>query len=94
MNTVEALAMTKNSVDYPKKVMSLDQYKSNYMVQVWRFNLPESDMTRNATGLDSRSVSAMGALETTGVSSCALTLFAECTSELRVGAGRSIEVVQ
>ena len=94
MNSVEALAMTKNSVDYPKKVMSLDQYKSNYMVQCWRFCLPESDMNRMASGLDTRSVSAQGALETTGVSSCALTLFAEVTSELRVGSGRSIEIVQ
>jgi len=51
-------------------------------------------MNRMASGLDTRSVSAQGALETTGVSSCALTLFAEVTSELRVGVGRSIEIVQ
>lgn len=94
MNSAEALAMTKNSVDKPKKIMSLDQYKSNFFVQAWRFCLPESDMNRLASGLDSRSVSAQCALETQGVSSCSLTLFAEVTSELRVGSGRSIEIIQ
>ena len=85
MTSTEALAMSKNSVDMPKHVMSLDQYKNDYFVQCYRFCLPESDFNRLASGLDTRSVSAQGTLETTSVSSCALTMFAECTSELRVG---------
>jgi hypothetical protein len=94
MSSVEALSMTKGAVDYAKNVMSLDQYRNDYFVQCYRFCLPDSDFNRLASGLDTRSVSAQGTLETTSVTACSLTLFAECSSELRVGAGRSIEVIQ
>ena len=94
MNSAEALAMSKNSVDNPKHVMSLDQYKNDFFVQCYRFCLNDSDFNRLASGLDTRSVSAQGTLETSSVTACALTLYAECTSELRVGAGRAIEIIQ
>jgi hypothetical protein len=94
MSSAEALSMTKGAVDMPKNVMSLDQYRNDFFVQCYRFCLPDSDFNRLASGLDTRSVSAQGTLETTSVTACALTMFAECSSELRVGSGRAIEVVQ
>ena len=94
MSSTEALSMSKGAVDMPKNVMSLDQYRNEFFVQCYRFCLPDSDFNRLASGLDTRSVSAQGTLETTSVTACALTMFAECSSELRVGQGRAIEIVQ
>ena len=95
MNAVEALAMSMNSLDYYDKnhKLTLHQYKKNYFVQVFRLTLPDADYSRLASGLDCRGVSSSCALNTTGVESCNVMLFAECTSELRIGAGRQIEVV-
>jgi hypothetical protein len=58
-----------------------------------RFNLEGSDMTRLASGLDTRAVSAQMALETEGLGSTHLDIFVETTAELRVGSGRSIEII-
>jgi hypothetical protein len=69
------------------------QYTDSYFVQCLRFCLPDSEYSRLASGLDTRSVSAQAAVETSGLNTCNLTIFAECTSELRVGQGRAIEVV-
>ena len=95
MNAAEALAMSMNSLDYYDKnhKLTFHQYKKNYFVQCFRFCLPDSDYSRLASGLDCRGVSSSCALNTTGVDSCNVMLFAECTSELRIGAGRQIEVV-
>ena len=94
MTTPEALSMTLGAVDGEiNKNMTLDQYKKDYFIQVYRFCLPESDYNRLASGLDTRSVSAMGSVETEGLNSSHLTMFAECTSELRVGSGRAIEII-
>lgn len=95
MTCPEALAMSMNSLDYYDKnhKITLHQYKENYFIQVFRFCLPDSDYSRLASGLDCRGVSSSCALNTVGVSSCNVMLFAECTSELRIGAGRQIEVV-
>ena len=95
MNAAEALAMSMNSLDYYDKnhKLTFHQYKKNYFVQCFRFCLPDSDYSRLASGLDCRGVSSSCSLNTTGVSSCNVMLFAECTSELRIGAGRQIEVV-
>ena len=94
MTTPEALSMTMGAVDGEKnKMLTLDQHKKDYFVQCYRFCLPESDYNRLASGLDSRSVSAMGSVETEGIASCNLTMFAECTAELRIGSGRAIEII-
>jgi hypothetical protein len=95
MSCPEALAMSMNSLDYYDKnhKICLHQYKKNYFVQCFRFCLPDSDYSRLASGLDCRGVSSSCSLNTTGVDSCNVMLFAECTSELRIGAGRQIEVV-
>ena len=95
MTTTEALSMTLGAVDGEiNKNMSLDQYKKDYFVQCYRFCLPESDYNRLASGLDTRSVSAMGSVETEGLNSSHLTMFAECTSELRVGKFPCQQLVQ
>ena len=94
MTTPEALSMTFGAVDGEKnKMLTLDQYKKDYFVQCYRFCLPESDYNRLASGLDTRSVSAMGSVETEGLNSSNLTMFAECTAELRIGSGRAIEII-
>ena len=91
----EAFTLTMNSIDvYDKtRVMSLDQYRDNYFVQCYRFCLPESDYSRNCSGLDTRATSAMCALVTENVTnSTPCFIFAEVSSELRV-ANRAIEVI-
>ena len=97
MTAPEAFAMSMNSLDYYDKnhKITLDQYKSNYFIQCWRFCLPDSDYSRLASGLDCRGVSSSCALNTKNLleNKVNLTLFAECTSELRIGSGRQIEVI-
>jgi hypothetical protein len=95
MSCPEVLAMSMNSLDYYDKnhKITLNQYKENYFVNCFRFCLPDSDYSRLASGLDCRGVSSSCSLNTTGLESCNVMLFAECTSELRIGAGRQIEVV-
>ncbi len=95
MNIPEAYAMTMNSVDMLDKSykLTLDQFKNNYYVNCFRFCLPGSDFDRLSSGLDTRSVSAQSTLLTDNLASTTVNLFAEVTSELRVGAGRSIEII-
>tara|TARA_R110002049_G_scaffold295603_2_gene483057 strand:- start:344 stop:1492 length:1149 start_codon:yes stop_codon:yes gene_type:complete len=95
MTTPEAYAMSMKSIDtYDKNhKLTLDQYRKDYFVQCYRFCLPESDFNRLASGLDTRSVSAMASLTTENIASCNLTMFAECTAELRLGSGRAIEII-
>jgi len=47
-----------------------------------------------SVNVDTRSVSAQIALETTNIAECNVVMFAEVTSELRVGQGRSLEIIQ
>lgn len=97
LNTCESLQLSLNSVDYfvnSNRKMTLDQFKKNYCVQVYRFCLPESDSYRLASGLDTRATSAQCAVLTEGLhaSNQHLTVFAETSAELRV-ASRQVEVV-
>lgn len=92
--------ITKNSVPmtlYEPKVKTLDQYKNNYFVMCARLNLPDSEAGREISGLDTRGINLNGSLQSTGVDSATapnVLIFAECTSTLRVGTGRAVEVVQ
>ena len=73
---------------------TLDQYKNNFFVQCVRLNLPEAEMGRELCGLDTRGISLNGYFNSTGVSSTQnVMIFAECTSTLRLGAGRALEVL-
>tara|TARA_E500000305_G_scaffold40631_1_gene31174 strand:+ start:1388 stop:2839 length:1452 start_codon:yes stop_codon:yes gene_type:complete len=98
MSPTEFYAVTKNSIDsyHMNKVMTMNQYLDSYFVQAMRFSLPDSDFGRLASGLDTRSTSANVTLETTNLLTAGVTvnIFCECTSELRVGSGRAIEVIQ
>lgn len=53
MNMPEAYAMTVNSVGEGKcnHAMTLDQYRKHFFVQCYRFNLPNSEEQRLASGL-------------------------------------------
>jgi hypothetical protein len=92
------IPMTRNSLQGARdaKNMSLDQYLNNYCVQVFRLNMPDSEYSRSISGLDTRSVNLQGIVRTEGTvgsSNLAISVFTESTSTLRVGAGRSIEVL-
>jgi len=95
LNASEFYAITKNSVDsfHHETKMTTGQYKDSYFVQCMRFCLPDSTYSRLASGLDTRSVSAQAALVTHGLTECNLTVIAECTSELRIGSGRAVEII-
>lgn len=98
MSPTEFYAITKNSIDsyHMNHTMTMNQYLDSYFVQCMRFALPDSDFGRLASGLDTRSTSANVTLETTNLLTAGVTvnIFCECTSELRVGSGRAIEVIQ
>ena len=91
----EFYEISKQSAESYKidKEMTLSQYKDSYFVQCFAFNLPGSDITRMASGLDTRAVSAQMGLELAGVDDSQIDIFVETTAELRVGSGRSIEVI-
>ena len=95
MTSPELYAMSMNSLDYYDKghKITLDQYKKNYFVACWRFCLPDSEYSRLASGIDCRGVSSSCSINTTNTSQNNVHLYCECTSELRIGAGRQIEVV-
>ena len=96
MNVCETLAMSQGAIpkSCKKPVMSLDQYKDSYFVQCYRFCLDDAT-TRMSSGLDCRSSSMLGSLETNGMTGGVhVDMFAECTSELRVGNSRALELVQ
>ena len=79
---------------YSEQFKSLQQYKNNYFVMCARLNMPESEFSRTASGLDTRSVSLNGYFNTSNTTgSPNVVIFCECTSILRVGQGRMIEVV-
>ena len=92
----EMYTISKNSTlgSYSEQFKSLQQYKNNYFVMCSRLNMPESEFSRTASGLDTRSVSLNGyfnTFNTTG--SPNVVIFCECTSTIRVGQGRMIEVL-
>lgn len=88
--------ITKNSLMGPVKYdLTTEQLKHTNFVQCVRLNMPDSEFSRTISGLDTRSVSLNGYFNTTGsiTANANLMIFAECTSCLRVGAGRQMEVV-
>lgn len=96
----EQYGITRNSLQGARvaKDMSLDQYRNNYCVQCFRLNLPDSEYSRMICGLDTRSVNLQGVVNTQsgaggGAISKNLMIFTESTETMRVGAGRSIEII-
>lgn len=96
----EMSQISRNSVNYSGKKCdySLFTAKNNYSVQCIRLNMPESEYGRLISGLDTRSVSLNGYYNMDNVSVGTyiptINLFCECSSTLRIGAGRMLEVVQ
>jgi hypothetical protein len=91
----EVHTLTMNSIDIYNKerMMSLDQYRKNFFVQCYRFDLPESSYSRVASGLDTRASSAQCAMVTENITAnTPCFMFCECDSELRV-ANRAIELI-
>lgn len=71
-------------------------YASDCHVLCARLNLPGSEQARTVSGLDTRGISLVGQLTSTNddasdPSQCLI--FSECTSTLRVGPGRVVEVI-
>jgi hypothetical protein len=89
--------ISKNSV--PKyhsgkpMLISLDQYRNDYFAFCIRLNLPSDDV-RVASGLDTRSIALQGYINSTGlVSTTNMMIFAECTSTLRIGSAKQINLL-
>ena len=92
----EMYTISKHSTlgQYVEQNKSLQQYKNNYFVNCARLNMPESEFSRTISGLDTRSVSLNGYLNTSNVTGDPnIVIFCECTSTLRVGSGRQLEVI-
>ena len=97
-NAEQMLAITKNSLPMSKMTkfenMTLDQYKSNYFGWCVRFNLPDSEAGREVSGLDSRGINLAGQLLSENISSTQnVMMFIECSSTLRIGAAKQVEVL-
>ncbi len=97
-NLGELYGMTKNSLPGSRKCKQItyDQYVHNYCVQCFRLNLPDSEYSRTISGLDTRAVNLQGIVKTSDTNignPKVCNIFTEATSCLRVGPGRSIEVI-
>tara|TARA_R110002167_G_scaffold55731_3_gene158164 strand:- start:1781 stop:3235 length:1455 start_codon:yes stop_codon:yes gene_type:complete len=97
----DVYGITRNSLPAAReaKEMSLDQYINNYCVQCFRLNLPDSEYSRSISGLDTRAVNLQGIVKTEnfaaggGRDNLSINIWCETTEVLRVGAGRSIEII-
>ena len=93
----EMLNISRNSVaGWREDHISLYTQRQNFSVQCARLCLPETGV-RKISGFDTRSVSLNGyyyMYNVAGGFPQTVTLFAECTSVLRVGEARQLEVVQ
>lgn len=98
----QMLTVSRNSVPtndmmtgkYPLSVMSLDQYKRNFFVMCVRLTLPQAEENREIAGADTRGISLNAYFTSTGFSSGKNIFIAcECSSSLRIGAGRAIEII-
>ena len=98
----QMLTVSRNSIPtndllsgkYPLSIMSLDQYKRNFFVMCVRLTLPQAEENREIAGADTRGISLNAYFTSTGFSSSKNIFIAcECSSSLRIGAGRAIEVI-
>jgi hypothetical protein len=77
------------------KTRTLDQYLKHGCVQCFRLNMADSEYSRTLSGLDTRSSNLAGIITTTGAGSdnLQISIFTESTSVLRIGAGKSLELI-
>lgn len=96
-NPSDLYEITRNSLQGAKvsKNMTLIQYCQHFFVQCFRLNLPDSEFGRLISGLDVRAVNIQGLVNTinNGTDHKVCNIFCENTSSLRIGAGRTIEVI-
>jgi len=97
--TEDMYQITKNSVFQPGEgalhEWSLDQYRNNYFGQCIRLNLPDSEAGREISGLDTRGVSLNAYLDTKNLADdIQVLIVCECSSSLRVGQGRQLNLIQ
>ena len=100
-NLGELYGITKNSLMGSRETrnVSCDQYVNNYCVSCFRLNMPDSEYSRSMSGLDTRAVNLQGIVKTEntaaggGRDNLAINIFTESTEVLRVGPGRSIDVL-
>ncbi len=76
-----------------KGPMSQTNYRHGNCVQCFRLNMPDSELSRTLSGLDTRAVNLAGYVKTSNGSTAICNVFCECTSTLRIGAGRAIELI-
>ena len=91
----EWLGMSRSSVDHVGEpdCKTLDQYRTNYSVLCHRMCLPSSG-TRELSGTDTRGISLQASLITKNVpANHNVTIFAEVTSVLQIGANKQFAVV-
>ena len=99
-NPLEVYGLTKDCFDTgiaPSQEMSLKQFETDYFAFGVRLNLPNSSFSRLQSGLDLRSMAASCQLVTQNVGNAngqaSVVVYAIMTSLLKVGFGRTIEVV-
>ena len=64
------------------------------MVQCIRMNLPDSEYSREISGLDTRGQSSDIFYKSSGLATTTnVVVFVECTSTIRLGSSRALEVV-
>ena len=96
VGTEEMYAISCNAMQgyHIEDKKTLKQYRDNYMVQAIRLNLPDSEYSRELSGLDTRGITMDGVYKAQGLNtSTNVVVFCECTSTIRLGSARSLEVV-
>ncbi len=93
-NLQQLYEITSNSTEGRAKApQSQVSYRHGNCVQCFRLNMPDSELSRTLSGLDTRAVNLAGYVKTTNTSPAICNVFAECTSTVRIGAGRAIELI-
>ena len=94
-STEQFLGISQNSIQ--GKMVSdvgLKTMKDNYSVSCIRLNLPHSESQRLVSGLNSRGITMSAYYNMYNLNAArTVSLFVECTSILRIGAQRQIEII-
>ena len=93
-NLQQLYEISTNSTEGRRKnEMSQMVYRHGNCVQCFRLNMPDSELSHTLSGLDTRAVNLAGYVKTVGTNTSTCNVFVECTSTLRIGAGRAIELI-
>ena len=98
VTSAEAYALTKQNLlgSYMQceDKMTLRQYRDNFFVQcLARFNISDGEYERVLSGIDTRNANAAITLTTADTKASDLLMWLECSSSLRIGSGKAIEVI-